>query len=257
MRFKKTLCSIIAAAGFALAPKPAAADISSMLAKTSPAAKAPTSVQTKTGIRSTKPPLDLSGKIKRFMLKDKKDIGKESSEYSVNMAWLYSDRWYKGLLSEMSTKDRKLWFVLGTYTTERYDVSESPVDTTDIVGMFMQGPLLDKHTRKDIYLDSQVQYTLYRYTLNPKYKRPFQLEAEIRLGAGIGLRIHADEHSYITREGDKEKQVLPSLPEISVDANLLFSATPIVKIGPASVRYTFEVDTAGNLGHILGVGVRF
>jgi hypothetical protein len=248
MRLKTTLCSLLAAASLSLAvpAKNADAEISTIQ----------TSTQSQIKIPKKTPPWDISKKVKKFVLKDPKDLNKQSAEYSLNMAWMYSGSWYKGLIGELSTKERNLWFTLGVYANDRYDISTEEVDSTDIVSVFLTGPLLDKHTRKDTRVDTQLQYTLYRYTLNPSYKRPFQLEAEVRLGAGLGLKIGYDEHNYISKDGDKEKQVLPSLPEFSVDASLLFSVTPIIKLGPASVRYTFEVDTSGQLSHILGAGIR-
>jgi len=47
------------------------------------------------------------------------------------------------------------------------------------------------------------------------------------------------------------------MPSMSIDTAPVFSVSNILKAGFLSARYTFEVDSDGNVNNIIGIGGRF
>lgn len=221
---KKTLCALVLAAGLALAPKPSAADIGK--------------------------------KLDTIVKENPSEVGKQKSEYSAGYSLRWTDRRFQGFYGEMSNQNRRIWLTLGVYVSNNYLLYEQNPISPDLTNQLLGGEIVERLNRRETYLDSTINYTFYRYTLNPTWKRPYQIEFEIRGGAGLGLNIIYDDHAYTYKAltGDEVQMTLPGL---SYKAKMIFTATPIVKIGPATVRYTFEVNTDRKMGHILGVGIRF
>jgi hypothetical protein len=226
-KMKNTLCALVMAAGLAVSPKPGIAE------------------------------QDTEDSVEERADKTEEVQKGEDNEYSVMPVWNYNDRWLKGMAFEIGNSKKKHWFHMGVYYSKPYTVDTNGIIAGELVSIVVGEEVTIETKRRDLYLNPQLGYTLYRNKLDTAWKGFLRPELELRVGAGLGVRIESNTYKYIVDQGLMNEDMELPIPTMSIDSAPVFSVSNIVKAGFISARYTFEVDTDGNVNNIIGVGGRF
>jgi len=188
--------------------------------------------------------------VSSFSLRTKKERDERpSNQYFFYAGQFFDEHFFQGIGFEASNKDRSYSFNVGFFKTDTYIVKEKSEDHSpegpinSLVTNLPKNIEIKEELRRQDYLGLiNMNYSLFRYTLNPDYIDNLQIMADTRATIGIGLHAYNQwrKYNFII---DQEKRSITNPSEKTITRGEIYiGLSSFLKAGIGRMQYDFQAD---------------